>query len=82
MNERRGAEHLRDPPEACECVRETTDLNSKGDERATSKVIVMDKGDMPRRVEKLPGAGMTGGFRGRALQMTASFIHERSSTTR
>lgn len=41
MNEWRGAVHLRDPPEGCKCVRERTDLNSEGDERATSKVIVM-----------------------------------------
>lgn len=67
MNERRGAGHLQDPPEGCECVRERTDLNSKGDERATSKVIAVNKRDVPCRVEKLPGPGMTGGFRGRVL---------------
>lgn len=65
--------------EASELVRERSDLNSKGDERATSRVIVMDKGDEPCRAEALPCAGMTGGFRGRALQMTASFLHERGS---
>lgn len=65
--------------EASERVRERSDLNREGDESATSRVIVMDKGDEPCRAGTLPRAGMTGGFRGRALQMTASFLHERGS---
>lgn len=75
------AVHLRLPPEARQCVGERTDLNSEADVRATTKVIVMDKGGVPWRLEKLLGAGMTGGFGGRALQMTASLIHERGSKT-
>lgn len=38
----------------CKCVRGRT---------AASQIIIIDKGDVPCRVEKLPDVGNTGGFR-------------------
>lgn len=46
------------------CQRERADLNSKRDERATSQIIIIDKGDVPCRAEMLTGVGITGGYSG------------------
>lgn len=59
----------------CKCVRGRT---------AASQIIIIDKGDVPCRVEKLPRVLETPGGvqRGKGgVQMTASFIHERGSKT-
>lgn len=81
MNEWHGAVHLRVPAEACECVRPEQNRPKERRRREPHLQSNGYKGDVPCRVEKLRGFGMTGGFRRRALQMTASFRNEGGSKT-